>query len=92
MLDLDQADTARQLAGKVGTERDVEAEDSRRAASAGTPIPAWRSDLGCSPAGPPWIPRSGIAGRERSVPAVRVVSEPVSGRAACGSRTAPAIT
>jgi hypothetical protein len=36
MLDLDQADTARQLAGKVGTERDVEAEDSRRAASAGT--------------------------------------------------------
>jgi hypothetical protein len=36
VLDLYQADTARQLAGKVGIERDVEADDSRRAASAGT--------------------------------------------------------
>jgi hypothetical protein len=28
MLDLDQADTVRQLAGEVGTERDVKADDS----------------------------------------------------------------
>src|SRR6266480_5154328 len=50
VLDLDQADTVRQLAGEAGTERDVEVDDSRRAASAGTPAmggewpgrPRWR--------------------------------------------------
>jgi hypothetical protein len=35
---------------------------SRLARLRRTPIPAWRGDLGCSPAGPPRIPRSGIAG------------------------------